>query len=143
MAGWIREVMSRELEKENKGKKDLLICQLIHGMLTLCFQKKLTKLFMIIIDTSYIIAFFSEKDFHHKKAVEFISQLDEDLFAPIEVIQELMTTLSRKVSSLYAVKVASSILENNSINIINSHELVFDKAFDTFKKLNPHKFSFC
>ncbi len=97
---------------------------------------------MIIIDTSYIIAFFSEKDFHHKKAVEFISQLDEDLFAPIEVIQELMTTLSRKVSSLYAVKVASSILENNSINIINSHELVFDKAFDTFKKLNPHKFSF-
>lgn len=97
---------------------------------------------MIIIDTSYIIAFLSEKDFHHKKTVEFISQLEEDLFAPIEVIQELITTLSRKVSSRYAIEVVTSILENNSINIIHSHELTFDNAWKTFKKMNPHKFSF-
>ena len=50
---------------------------------------------MIIIDTSYIIAFLVKKTFIIK-AVEFISQLDEDLFAPIEVIQELMTTLVEK-----------------------------------------------
>ena len=98
---------------------------------------------MVICDTSFLYAFFNKYDFHHKEALEFAKQYsDENLFAPVEVIQELLTTLTRKSLSEHAITVVESIFDSEAITIINSNELAFDKSWNTFKKLSPHKFSF-
>lgn len=98
---------------------------------------------MVITDTSFLYAFFNKADFHHKDALSLNKKFeDEVLFAPIEVIEELLTSITRKVSSDSAVRVVKDIFDNEAVTILSSNDFVFDKGWETFKKLSPHKFSF-
>lgn len=99
--------------------------------------------FMVICDTSFLYAFFNEFDLHHKDAVKIGMEYENaNLFTPVEVIEELLTTLTRRTSSDNAIKTVENIFKHDSIGVIHTNELVFDKSWETFKKLNPHKFSF-
>lgn len=100
---------------------------------------------MIVLDTSFLYAFFQKEDKHHKKAGEIAKIIaDEELiFIPIEVVEELVTVVTYRKSSEVAIKIANILLDPKSaIGIVNTHEIVFDEAWTTFQKLNPHKFSF-
>ena len=99
---------------------------------------------MVIVDTSFLYAFFNKNDFHHKNALELYKKyIDEALLVPIEVVEELLTVITRKFSSTEAVKIGKLILDNDlDINIINSNELQFENAWKMFQKLSPHRFSF-
>lgn len=100
---------------------------------------------MILLDTSFLYAFFQENDNHHKEAIKIAKEIADKnpIFIPIEVLEELMTVVTRKDSSKRAIQIAEIILApNNAIGILNTHELVFDNAYEIFKKLSPHNFSF-
>ncbi len=100
---------------------------------------------MIVLDTSFLYAFFQKEDKHHKKAREIAKIIanEELIFIPIEVVEELLTIVTYRESSATAIKIANILLDPKSaIGIVNTHEIVFDEAWAIFKKLNPHKFSF-
>ena len=97
-----------------------------------------------MLDTSFIYAFFYEKDFHHKDVIQTLKKLDgEILFTPIEVVQELLTVVTRKFSSEEAIKIGKLIMSEDSwILIFKSHEADFEHGWKVFQKMSPHKFSF-
>ena len=100
--------------------------------------------FMILLDTSFLFAFFQEDDVHHAKAKEWAPQLDEDPgFIPMSVFDELMTLLTYRVSPEAAIKIGQLLLQENSpVGVLKMDETVFDEAWSYFQEKSPHNFSF-
>ncbi len=98
---------------------------------------------MILLDTSFLYAYFQEKDVHHKEALKLAKQLDgNQAGVPLEVIEELLTVITRKVSSEEAVRVGKTLITQDSpIQIIYPSEIIFKNTWKLFGELSPHHFS--
>ena len=99
--------------------------------------------FMILLDTSFLYAYFQRKDVHHKEALKLAGQLDgEQAGVPLEVLEELLTVITRKVSSEEAVRVGKTLItQDNPLQIIYPNEAIFYKTWELFRALSPHHFS--
>ena len=99
---------------------------------------------MVILDTSFLFAYFNKKDTNHKKAVLLASELDNyTALLPVEVFEELMTVITYKISSKEAAKVGELLLGHDSpVKLMHSDKKTFDLSWKFFQSLEPHKFSF-
>lgn len=102
------------------------------------------KLFMVILDTSFLFALFVEQDSAHLKAVHFAKSLaQENAFCSFLVFQELMTLMMSKLGSEAASKIGADILAQDSgIQILKIDQDYFEETVKLFEKLSPHKLSF-
>lgn len=99
---------------------------------------------MVILDTSFLFAYFNKKDTNHKKAVLLASELNNyTAFLPVEVFEELMTVITYKISSKEAVKVGQLLLDYDSpVKFMHSDEKTFKLSWKLFQDMGTHKFSF-
>lgn len=99
---------------------------------------------MLILDTSFLFAFFQETDDHHNKAVQLTASLEEDIvYFPFLVFQELLTLLTSRYSSKEAVRISEIMLDKDfPAKILKIDEEYFEQSIKMFKKLGKHRFSF-
>lgn len=99
---------------------------------------------MILLDTSFLYAYFQREDVHHKEAIKLAQHLNEDQVAvPVEILEELLGVITRKISSEEAIKAGSTLIHPDSpIQILYSNEEQFKKTWATFRTRSPHRFSF-
>ena len=99
---------------------------------------------MVILDTSYLFAFFQSIDDHHPKAVAIARELEhESCYVPFLVFQELMTLLTSKYSSQEATRLMKVLLaEDSPIKLLKIDMDYFDETVALFRQLEPHRFSF-
>lgn len=94
---------------------------------------------MIFVDTSLLIAYYNDRDGHHKRAVELIKKAVKGEYGKIYisdyVFDKLLTVvLVRTKNHKKAVEIGEVIL-GSGIEILRVDEKAFLDAFDIFKKL--------
>ncbi len=99
---------------------------------------------MVLLDTSFLLAYFWEGDFHHSKALKATSHFEEYTpFIPVGVFQELLTVLTYKASSEEALQVSRILLgPNPPAQILRLDENYFEETVKLFQELHPHRFSY-
>ena len=99
---------------------------------------------MVLLDTSFLIAYFRKEDVHHASALKWIPRLDEDRpYIPFSVFQELLTVLTYKLSSEEAIQIGDLLLSADSpAQILKLDEGYFKETVGLFRKLIPHRFSY-
>lgn len=99
---------------------------------------------MVLLDTSFLYAYFNSDDPHHVEALGFVDFLDTQIAViPIEVVQELMTVISYKLDSAKALEVVQLLFDKNfPIQILYSDENTFKNTWKTFKVLAKSKLSY-
>ena len=87
----------------------------------------------MIVDTSFLISFYSKKDANHKDAVKQMKENEDFLLIPDYVVGETATVLLYK-NNLRNSKLFLEILENTkSIKILHTSPADFKGVFDVFK----------
>lgn len=99
---------------------------------------------MLILDTSFLFAFFQQNDNQHDDAVGLTASFKNDVvYFPFLVFQELMTLIMSRYSSSEAIRICEIILDKDfPAQILKIDEEYFEQSVDLFKKLGKHKFSF-
>ena len=99
---------------------------------------------MIILDTSFLFAYFQSTDVHHKKALEYAKNLDnEKILLPYDILKELITVITYKISSEEALKVLDALtVKDSPIELLHIDDIMNEQSLKLFKELSPHKFSF-
>ena len=102
------------------------------------------KHFMIILDTSFLAAYFRKSDVHHSKAVELAKRHSEEkLIISFLVFQEFISHLNRKASSELANSVAKFLLSKDSkVEVYKLDEIYMDEVLALYETLSPHLFSY-
>ncbi len=99
---------------------------------------------MILLDTSFIIAFYSEVDKNHKKARELMKRIVVkefgDLFISDYIIDEVATGLLKKTGITETVRICGELLE--SAYLLTIDEALFYNSLDLFKKQKNTLLSF-
>ncbi len=99
---------------------------------------------MILLDASFLYAYYNEQDVHHRRAIELSKELKQ---TPNEIIildyifDEVMSVSLNRLKNINKVKIiGNDILSSLGISYIN--EETFQKAWNIFSnQLNTH-FSF-
>jgi predicted nucleic acid-binding protein len=99
---------------------------------------------MVILDTSFLVAYFREMDVHHAKALQRAEELrGEKMVITFLVFQELASILNRKVSTEFATSVTRKLLSPDSnIELFKLDESFFEEVLELYGKLGPHSFSY-
>ncbi|MDP2691605.1 MAG: PIN domain-containing protein [bacterium] len=98
---------------------------------------------MILLDTSFLYAFFQKNDVHHKKAVELAGQKELNApIIPIEVFEELMTVITSRKSSQEAIKTGNFLFSEESPVEVKEEHTPFEKVWQEFQQLSPHDLSY-
>ncbi|QQR54682.1 type II toxin-antitoxin system VapC family toxin [Candidatus Peregrinibacteria bacterium] len=98
----------------------------------------------MILDTSFIFAYFNSVDSLHKKARHiFKSSAEEPHFVSFLVYQELLTLMTSRFSSKEAIQLSEILLsEDSGIQLLKMDEEYFEESVALFEELSPHKLSF-
>ncbi len=94
---------------------------------------------MVILDTSFLFAYFYPQDNLHKKALEkeFFFD-DEHCIIPLEVFQELITVITYKLSYRDAMKFGDALLAPESaIEIIKPDSAWITASYPTRSLSEP------
>lgn len=112
--------------------------------MTLMFLIKLMTYSMVILDTSFLVAFFRKEDHHHAKArVLAKKHAGEQMIMTFLVMQEFMGILNRKSSTELAVKVIQLLLkEGSDVQLFKLDEANLEPTLELFGRLKPHDFSY-
>jgi len=99
---------------------------------------------LVILDTSFLFAYFQENDEFHLKAKELAENIRGELiYVSFLVAQEFLTLLTSRYSSSVAATIYEDLFsEETGIKLIKIDEEFFEETLVLFKKLNPHRFSF-
>jgi len=99
---------------------------------------------MLLLDTSFIVALFIEKDNLHKKALSLLPKIEEEnCFITEDIVKELITVLNYKHSTNETIDIMDKLKKEDSfIQILPEILGIFEQTFDVFKKLPSHKFSY-
>lgn len=102
------------------------------------------KLFMLILDTSFLFALFVAQDDFHEQALLLAKESEGQLLScSFLVFQEFMTLLMSKVGSTFAVKINNDLLGPDSpLQLLKMDEEFFEESNALFRTLSPHKLSF-
>jgi hypothetical protein len=100
---------------------------------------------MIILDTSFIVSYFNERDENNAKAVELMESISNLEFGPVymtDYIFDETVTVSfvRLKNLLKAVEIGRYLLK--SLRIIEVDKTTFYKAWEIFRKQKTTDFSF-
>jgi len=107
-------------------------------------QSILMTYFMVILDTSFLVAYFREADVHHAKALKLAEELrGEKMVITFLVFQELASILNRKVSTEFSASVTKRLLmPDSSIELFKLDESYFEEVLALYESLGPHSFSY-
>lgn len=99
---------------------------------------------MIILDTSFLSAYFRKSDFHHEKAISLAEKYqDETMIISFLVFQELISHINRKSGNEMAISVAQQLLSGGAnIEIYKVDEAFMEEVMVLFERLKPHTFSY-
>lgn len=95
---------------------------------------------MRILDSSVLVAFYRDNEFHHAKAVDLI-QSSEDFVIPDYVLAEMATVLKIREGLEVAEKALSRLTSIDGIKIHETQPELFWSAVSFFSK-NKNKLSF-
>ncbi len=100
---------------------------------------------MIVLDSSFLIAFHNETDVHHSKAVDVMDRLVAGGWGPALLLEyvflEVVTVLRMRLDLASAVSVAEALLNAREIEFVPCSE-VFMEAFETFRTERGSALSF-
>ena len=99
---------------------------------------------LIFVDTGAWFAIADKSDQLHKKATEHIKKLSENkavLITSNLVVHETIMLLYRKLSKNAAIRFIDMIYNDENVEILQSNEVLEEKAYKTFKKYSDHNFS--
>ncbi len=100
---------------------------------------------MIILDTSFIVSYFNERDENHTKAVELMESIANLKFGPVHmtdfIFDETVTVSFIRLKNLVkAVEIGNYLLK--SLRIIEVEKTDFYKAWEIFRKQKNTDLSF-
>ncbi|MEM3506206.1 MAG: PIN domain-containing protein [Candidatus Bathyarchaeia archaeon] len=100
---------------------------------------------MILLDSSFIIAYSNERDENHSKAIKIAKDIDKEIYGlPVindYVFDEVITVMLFKIKKLKQVlELGEKILE--ATMLINVDNELFNLSWKIFKEQNKPKFSF-
>jgi predicted nucleic acid-binding protein len=96
---------------------------------------------MIILDTSFLIAFYNKKDSRHREALKIFDEIANDnLVISGYIFDEVVTFLMAKVPWI-AKEVGENILENLDVKRVNDED--FKTAWGVFNKFDELSFTDC
>jgi len=96
---------------------------------------------MIILDTSFLIAFYNKRDSRHREALKIFDKIANDkLVISDYIFDEVVTFLRAKVPWI-AQEVDENILEN--LNVIRVNDEDFRTAWELFNKFDELSFADC
>jgi predicted nucleic acid-binding protein len=77
---------------------------------------------VIILDTSFIVAFYHDKDAHHERALELMAGIGEGLMGnplvPEYVLSETLTVVAGRAGLATSVKVGRHLLRSEDVEIV-------------------------
>jgi len=92
---------------------------------------------MIVLDTSFIVAFYNRTDVHHDSAKQIMERLLSDEWGtpllPEYVFLELTTVIAARRDLKTAVEAGQRLLDSQDVRFMPCSELFFD-AFEIFSK---------
>lgn len=90
---------------------------------------------LIVLDSSFLVAYFNERDVHHKSALRVMKKLIEGDFDPIlmpeYVFLEVVTVLAARRGHSTALSVGRTLLNSEEVEFVPCSEY-FVQAMDTF-----------
>lgn len=99
---------------------------------------------MILLDSSFVIAFYSELDNNHKQARELMKRIAAkeygDLFISDYVIDEVSTVIMKRLGVKTVTRICKELL--NAAYLVNIDDDMFYKTFDIFQKQRGTTLSF-
>ncbi len=94
----------------------------------------------MIVDTSFLIAFFLNEDELHEKAINNFKNVNGHLIIPDRVLEETFTVLCYKKGVVYSLEVINKLKNNKDIIIYKidykESELIFEFVADIKKKFS-------
>ena len=99
---------------------------------------------MVILDTSFLVAFFKSNDVHHAAAMEAAERYrGQTKIISFLVFQEFISILNRKVSTSIASSLGKQLLSGeNNLEIYKLDEAYLDGVLELYGNLGPHSFSY-
>jgi len=100
---------------------------------------------MIILDTSFIISYFNERDENHLASIELMKELADLKFGPLHItdyiFDEVVTVSFVRLKNLRkAVEIGNHLLR--ALKILEVEKSDFDRAWNLFRKQKDTDFSF-
>lgn len=99
----------------------------------------------ILLDTSFILAYFADNDVHHTKATAIMDDIISKRYGtPVisdYIFDEIVTISLRKLDVLQAKNIGESLL-NSEIIMLRIDNLIFKKAWNIFQNENKMLLSF-
>ncbi len=100
---------------------------------------------MVVLDSSFIIAYHNARDVHHKAAVRAMDELATGNWGRALLLEyvflEVATVLSARRGLSVASSVGAALLQAGEIDFVPCSELFLD-ALETFRNQTGSKFSF-
>lgn len=100
---------------------------------------------MILIDSSFLIAYYSIKDKHHSDAVAMMPQILDrefgDVFITDYIFDEIVTVIAIRSKSVAAsIKIGAAI--KAALNFFHTTEETFDRAWGLYRSQKSTSLSF-
>lgn len=99
---------------------------------------------MILLDSSFIIAYYSERDQHHRSAREFMKKIAAkefgNTFISDYILDEIATGLLKRAGLVETVRICNDVLQSNYLS--NIDDILFNRTLDIFKRQKSTKMSF-
>ena len=100
---------------------------------------------MVVLDSSFIIAYHNARDVHHKAAVRAMDELTTGKWGQALLLEyvflEVVTVLSARRGLSVASSVGTALLQAGEIDFVPCSELFLD-ALETFRNQTGTKLSF-
>lgn len=100
---------------------------------------------MIVLDSSFLIAYYNSRDVHHAQAARMMIQLIGGKWAQGLLLEyvflETVTVLRARLDVKVAATVGTTLLNAREIDFVPCSE-IFSDAFDTFRRDRSHGLSF-
>ncbi len=92
---------------------------------------------MILLDSSFIVAFNNEKDVHHKRAIDLWSKIETlefgQYFISDYIFDEVISVSMRKTNKDGTITLGRNIIKSMPIVNIDNH--LFDESWELFREL--------
>ena len=98
---------------------------------------------MVILDTSFLYAYFNDQDAHHLKALSIAKELHgQALYFPSSVFFELLNLFSMRKNIETAMQVGKNLLAPDSAaTLLKMDDSFLDETWGTFQKNAPSHLS--
>ena len=100
---------------------------------------------MIVLDSSFLIAYHNTRDVHHAAAARTMIQLIGGKWGQALLLEyvflETVTVLRMRLDVKVAARVGTTLLNAREIDFVPCSE-IFSDAFDTFRRDRSHNLSF-